>query len=171
MIAPRAVAAAGVIAAGAWLSVVVGGAEPTASASTLCQASNGHNQQKVRGNSGCGARAGKGSTARAEDTSGEGTAVAVANSRGRADARTMERKSVALSSAKRGGDAKSFATGPGAFSVAQADRNGTSVAIGGWGGSAISTPRGTACSGGFAFAYESTSGRVCVQSGALGFSN
>ncbi|GED96688.1 hypothetical protein nbrc107697_07270 [Gordonia crocea] len=147
------------------------GGEATASAGTLCQAANGHNQQHVRGTSGCGARAGKGSTARAEDTSGYGTAVSVASSGGRADARSMGQKSTALAGAKRGGDAKSFATGPGAFSVAQADHRGTALAVGGWGGSAISTPRGLACSGGFAFAWESTSGRVCVHSGALGYSN
>ncbi len=166
----RAVAAAGVLAAGAWLTVLVGG-EPTAAAGTLCQAANGHHQQKVHGDSGCGARAGRGGIARAEDTSGEGTAVAVANSGGRADAHSLERKSVALAGAQRGGQAQSYATGPGAFSVAQADRGGRSVAIGGWGGSAISTPRGTACSGGFAFAWESTSGRVCLRSGTVGYSN
>ncbi|GAB08213.1 hypothetical protein GOARA_005_00080 [Gordonia araii NBRC 100433] len=158
------------VAAGAWLTVIATG-EAQAAPGTLCQAANGHNQQKVRGESGCGARAGKGSTARAEDTSGEGTAVAVANSGGRSDARNLERKSTAMAGAQRGGKAHSYTTGPGAFSVAQADRNGTSVAIGGWGGSAISTPRGTACAGGFAFAWESNSGRVCLRSGSVGYSN
>lgn len=170
MMVARVVAATGVIAAGAWLAVVVGGAA-SASAGTLCQAVNGSSQQKVLGDSGCGARAGQGSTARAEDTSGEGTAVAVATSRGRADARTLDRKSTALAGAQRGGNAQSFATGPGAFSVAQADRGGQSLAVGGWGGKAISTPRGTACAGGFAFAWESNSGKVCLSSGSIRYSN
>ncbi|QKT09005.1 hypothetical protein HUN08_02320 [Gordonia sp. X0973] len=166
----RAAAAAAVLAAGAWLSVLAGG-QAHAAPGALCQAANGHTKTVVNGDSACGAKAGKGSTARAEDTKGEGTAIAVAQSGGHADARTLDRKSAALAGAKHGGSANSFATGPGAYSVAQADHHGTSVAIGGWGGSAISTTHGVACTGGFAFAWESTSGRVCVNSGSLGYSN
>lgn len=167
MIAARTIATAGMIAVGAWLCVI--GGQATASAGTLCQAANGGHQTLVRGDSACSAKAGKGSSARAEESGGNGTAVAVADAGGQADAHSLQPKSVALAGAPRGGQAHSYTTGPGAMSVAQSAPGGTSIAIGGWGGRAVAVPQGTACSGGFAAAWVSNSGKLCIHSGSVGF--
>lgn len=142
-----------------------------AEASTSCYAANGQEMQSVVGKSGCGSRAGAGSTARADETSGDGTAVAVSDNRGNATARNMQPGSSALAGANTGGTAYSVTTGPKALSVAQARSGGYAVSVGGWGGQALSGPGGVSCTGGFAAAVDTTTGKGCVKSGSLDLRN
>lgn len=136
-----------------------------------CEAANGHAVQHIAGYGGCGAKAGVGSRALADDASGAGTAVAVADRGGNATARNLQPGSTALAGANTNGTAYSVTTGPGAFSVAQARQGGTTVSVGGWGGQAVAGPTGAVCQGGFAAAYDSTTGRVCLRSGAIDLRN
>lgn len=164
----RVTGAAVAVTGVAFLLTIGGG---TANASTSCHVENGHRVQKIVGNSACAATAGRGSTATAEDASSRGTAVAVADSRGTATARNLQPGSTALAGARNGGTAYSVTTGPGAQSVAQAAGGATAFALGGWGGQAYASPKGTACMGGFAAAYESRTGKICVRSGSLYYQN
>lgn len=137
---------------------------------TTCSATNGHAVQQIKGLSGCGARAGAGSSASAQDTGG-GTAVAVADRGGRANAINQQPGSSALASATGGGTSYSLTTGPKALSIAQARQGGYSVAIGGWGGQAYSGRAGAVCSGGFAAAADTTTGTVCLKYGSVDIHN
>lgn len=164
----RVTGAAVAVTGVAFLLTVGGG---SANAATSCQAENGHRVQKIVGDSACAASAGPGSRAAADDASSRGTAVAVADTRGTATARNLQPGSTALAGARSGGTAYSVTTGPGAQSVAQAAGGATAFALGGWGGQAYASPKGTACLGGFAAAYESRTGRICVRSGSLYYQN
>ncbi|MFT4125661.1 MAG: hypothetical protein QM662_05470 [Gordonia sp. (in: high G+C Gram-positive bacteria)] len=157
----------GVGGAGAlWISGV---AAPPASA-TNCAAADGHAVQHIDGTSGCGARAGAGSTASAQEAGG-GTAVAVADRRGHATAINQHPNSTALAGATGGGTAYSMTTGPGAVAMAQARAGGYSVSIGGWGGEAFAGRPGVLCTGGFAVAADTNTGRVCLKSGVVNLHN
>ncbi|GAA1482251.1 hypothetical protein GCM10009624_26910 [Gordonia sinesedis] len=156
---------------GAGLILGFGLGSSDAQAGTSCYSANGQEMQRVVGNSGCGSRAGVGSTARAEETSGNGTAVAVSDNRGNATARNTQPGSTALAGANSGGTAYSVTTGPKALSMAQARSGGYAVSVGGWGGQAMSGPQGVACSGGFAAAVDTTTGKACVKSGSLDLRN
>lgn len=138
-----------------------------AHAGTECNAANGSSVQHISGTSGCGARAGAGSSASATDASSSGTAVAVADGGGHARAHNLQPGSTALAGANSGGNAYSVTTGPGAMSIAQARRGSNSVAVGGWGGQAVATEQGVSCSGGFAAAADSGSGKACLRSGSI----
>ncbi|MGC4962927.1 DUF6764 family protein [Gordonia sp. DT218] len=153
----------------AWMIGLAGGA--TAGAATTCAATDGHQIQRIVGNGGCGAKAGPGSSAQSEDTSNQGTAIAVADKGGNANARNLQPGSSALAGATTRGNSYSVTTGPKAFSLAQAREGGTTIAIGGWGGQAISGSAGTVCQGGFATAYDSTTGKACLHSGSIDFRN
>lgn len=139
-------------------------------AAVTCNASNGHEVQRIQGTSGCGARSGAGSTASAQETGG-GTAVAVADRGGRATAINQQPGSSALAGATTGGTSYSITTGPKALSVAQARAGGYSVAVGGVGGQAYAGAPGVQCSGGFAAAADSTTGRVCLKYGSINLRN
>ncbi|MGV9860125.1 DUF6764 family protein [Gordonia sp. NPDC003425] len=160
-----------VVGGGAGLILGLGLGIGDAHASTTCSAANGQSVQRVDGKSGCGAKAGPGSTSFAEDASSSGTAVAVSDNGGRATARNLQPGSTALAGANSGGTAYSVTTGPGALSVAQARRGGTSVSVGGWGGQSYSGPQGAVCTGGFAAAADSTTGKVCLRSGSVDLHN
>ncbi|MBE7194889.1 MAG: hypothetical protein INR66_20730, partial [Gordonia polyisoprenivorans] len=69
------------------------------------------------------------------------------------------------------GTSYSITTGPKALSVAQARAGGYSVAIGGWGGQAYSGQPGVGCSGGFAAAADTTSGKACLKYGSIDLHN
>ncbi|MDY6807777.1 hypothetical protein GIY30_21460 [Gordonia sp. HNM0687] len=138
---------------------------------TTCSASDGHQIERIVGQGGCGAKAGTGSTAFAEDSSNAGTAVAVADTGGSSTARNLQPGSTALAGASTGGTAYSVTTGPKAFSVAQARQGGVTVAVGGWGGQAIAGPDGAICQGGFATAVDSTTGKACLRSGTINLYN
>ncbi len=142
-----------------------------ADAGTNCVAVNGQQVQKVVGQGGCGAKAGAGSRASADETSGQGVAVAVADRGGNATARNLQPGSSALAGANSGGTAYSVTTGAKALSVAQARRGGVSASIGGWGGQAISGPQGVQCTGGFATAIDTTTGKACLHSGSIDLRN
>lgn len=137
---------------------------------TSCAVSNGHEVQRINGLSGCGARAGAGSTANADETGG-GTAVAVADTGGHARALNQQPGSSALAGATSGGTSYAVTTGAKALSVAQARRGGYSVSVGGWGGQAYAGRAGAVCSGGFAAAVDTTTGTVCVKSGSIDLHN
>ncbi|RPA57702.1 hypothetical protein EF294_17995 [Gordonia oryzae] len=136
----------------------------------ICNATNGHEVQQIRGTSGCGARAGVGSSASAQETGG-GTAVAVSDRGGNANAINQAPGSSALAGATTNGTSYSITTGPKALAVAQARVGGYSVAIGGWGGQAYSGQPGVACSGGFAAAADTTSGKACLKYGSIDLHN
>ena len=162
------------------LAFVVGGAGALglfgigaghAEAGTNCAAADGHQVQKVVGQGGCGAKAGPGSTATAEETSGSGVAVAVADQGGNATARNLQPGSSALAGANSRGTAYSVTTGAKALSVAQARRGGVTVSVGGWGGQAIAGPKGASCTGGFATALDTTTGKACLHSGSIDLRN
>lgn len=155
-------------AAVSWLIAIGGG---SAHAATTCQAADGHQLQKVVGAGGCGAKAGPGSQAHAQDDSGAGTAVAVADKGGNATARNLQAGSTALAGANTRGTAYSVTTGPGAFAVAQARQGGTTVSVGGWGGQAVSGPIGAVCQGSFATAYDSNTGKGCLAAGVINLHN
>lgn len=142
-----------------------------ASAATNCAVANGHQVEHVVGKGGCGAKAGAGATATAEESSGHGTAIAVADRGGKAHARNMQPGSSALAGANTGGTAYSVTTGPRAFSIAQARKGSTTVAIGGWGGQALAGPDGAVCQGGFATAYDSLTGKACLRTGSINLRN
>ncbi|GAC01115.1 MULTISPECIES: DUF6764 family protein [Gordonia] len=136
-----------------------------------CTVSNGHQIERVVGASGCGAKAGPGSRATAEDRSGNGTAISVSDNGGNASSYNLQPGSSALAGANSRGVAYSVTTGPKALSIAQARRGGTTVAIGGWGGQAYAGPDGAVCSGGFAAAVDSTTGKACLHSGSIDLRN
>ncbi|MAU81766.1 DUF6764 family protein [Gordonia sp. Z-3] len=163
--------AAAVVLGGGVLAAMAAFGGGTADAATTCSASNGHQIERTVGHGGCGAKAGPGSTAFAEDSSDAGTAVAVADKGGNSTARNLQPGSTALAGASTGGTAFSVTTGPKAFSVAQARQGGTTVAIGGWGGQAVAGPDGTMCQGGFATAFDSTTGKACLRSGTIDLRN
>jgi hypothetical protein len=132
-----------------------------------CTAANGHNVIRTDGLGGCGAKAGPGSYAHAEDQTRSGTAVASSNTGGNANAYNLQPNTSSLSGAVTGGNAYSVTTGPGGFAVSQARSGGTSLAVAGWGGSAYSGPGGALCSGSFAAAVDTTSGQACIGSGGI----
>ena len=101
--------------------------EGVAAADTRCSVSNGHQVERVEGRSGCGAKAGVGSRASADEYSGRGTAVSVSDNGGNAAAYNLQPGSTALAGANSRGNAYSVTTGPSALSVAQARRGGTTV--------------------------------------------
>ncbi|WP_143965812.1 DUF6764 family protein [Gordonia zhaorongruii] len=138
-----------------------------ASAGTHCSAADNDRVQREAGQSVCIANAGPGSRAEAEDTSNSGAAVAVGATGGSATSKNLQPGSQAMSSAARGGNSYSVTTGPKATSIAMARDGGTSVAVGGWGGQAYAGPQGAVCSGGFGAAWDSTTGKYCVKSGAI----
>lgn len=146
----------------------IGGGE---AAAATCTASNGHHMQVIKGQSGCGAKAGRGATANAEDSSGAGTAVAVSDNGGNARALNMQPGSSALAGANTRGQAYAVTTGPKGLSVAQARQGGVSVSVGGWGGQAYAGPAGAACSGGFAAAVDTTTGKGCLHAGSIDLRN
>ncbi|MET9200591.1 DUF6764 family protein [Gordonia sp. NPDC003585] len=150
-----------------WLAGISGG---QAGAAT-CNAANGQQVERVHGTSGCGAKAGPGSAASAEERSSGGTAVAVAANRGHARALNLQPGSSALAGANTGGNAFAVTTGPKGLSVAQARQGGNAIAIGGWGGQAYAGPAGAACSGGFAAAADTTTGKVCLHAGSIDYRN
>ncbi|MDL9945367.1 hypothetical protein QSJ19_07110 [Gordonia sp. ABSL11-1] len=152
----------------AWLIGVGGG---TAEAATTCSAANGHQVEHIIGKGGCGAKAGPGSTAFSEESSGAGTAVAVADKGGNSTARNLQPGSTALAGSTTRGTAYSVTTGPSAFSVAQARHGGTTIAVGGWGGQAIAGADGAVCQGGFSTAFDSTTGKACLRSGSIDLHN
>ncbi|HEY9315187.1 MAG TPA: DUF6764 family protein [Williamsia sp.] len=163
--AGRAVAVfigAGALAVAGFAGMGTASADPI-----ICQVSNGHNVIHVDGNGGCGANAGPGSTARAEDRSGGGTAVASSNTGGNANALNLQPGAAALSGAITGGTGYAVTTGPGGMSVAQARAGGTSVAIAGWGGTAYSGPYGAQCTGSFAAAVDTNTGQGCIGAGGI----
>lgn len=153
--------------AGAIWSLGLGGGGAQA---VTCNATNGHEVQQIQGTSGCGARAGVGSNASAQETGG-GTAVAVSDRGGNATAINQAPGSSALAGATTNGTSYSITTGPKALSVAQARAGGYSVAIGGWGGQAYSGQPGVGCSGGFAAAVDTTSGKACLKYGSIDLHN
>ncbi|MCG7634634.1 MULTISPECIES: DUF6764 family protein [Gordonia] len=145
--------------------------EGVSSASTHCSVSNGHQVERVEGRSGCGAKAGLGSSATADERSGGGTAISVSDNGGNAAAYNLQPGSTALAGANSRGNAYSVTTGPSALSVAQARRGGTTVAVGGWGGEAYAGPEGARCSGGFAAAFDTSTGKACLHSGSIDLRN
>ncbi|MBY4573810.1 DUF6764 family protein [Gordonia paraffinivorans] len=145
--------------------------EGAASAAVQCSVSGGHQVERIVGASGCGAKAGPGSRATAEDLSNGGTAIAVSDNGGTAHSYNLQPGSSALAGANSRGTAYSFTTGPKALSIAQARRGGTAVSIGGWGGQAYAGPDGAQCSGGFAAAVDTTTGKACLHSGSIDFRN
>lgn len=153
--------------AGAIWGLGLGGGHADA---VTCAASNGHEVQRITGTSGCGAQAGAGSRASAQETGG-GTAVAVADRGGNANAINQQPGSSALAGATTGGTSYSITTGPKALSIAQARAGGYSVAVGGWGGQAFSGAPGVHCSGGFAAAVDSTTGKACLKYGSIDVHN
>lgn len=166
--AVRFAGAAGAIAAATFLISIGSG---DAAAQSSCSAVNGQRVQQIHGNSACAATAGGRSRAQADDVSPGGTAVSVSDNGGNATSRNMQPGSTALAGANHRGTAYSVTTGPGAMSVAQADKGATALALGGWGGQAFSSQKGTACIGGFAMAYESSTGKMCMRSGSVYFQN
>ena len=66
--------AAAVVLGGGVLAAMAAFGGGTADAATTCSASNGHQIERTVGHGGCGAKAGPGSTAFAEDSSDAGTA-------------------------------------------------------------------------------------------------
>jgi hypothetical protein len=132
-----------------------------------CTASNGHNVIRTDGYGGCGAKAGPGSYAHAEDHSRSGTAVASAETGGNANAYNLQPNTSALSGAIGGGTGYSVTTGPGGTAITQARAGGTSLAVAGWGGSAYSGPYGALCSGSFAAAVDTSTGQACIGSGGI----
>ncbi|MEE4022072.1 DUF6764 family protein [Gordonia sp. PKS22-38] len=155
---------------GAACVALVGIGGGTAAANT-CSANDGRQIERTIGNGGCGAKAGPGSSAFAEDSSNAGTAVAVADKGGNATARNLQPGSSALAGATTRGTAFSVTTGPRALSVAQARNGGVTVAVGGWGGQAIAGADGAICQGGFAAAFDSTTGKACLHSGSVDLRN
>lgn len=153
--------------AGAAWGLGLGAADAQAN---TCTASNGHEVQRIQGLSGCGARAGAGSTARAEETGG-GTAVAVSDKGGHANAINQQPGSSALSGATTGGTSYAITTGPKSLAVAQARAGGYSVSVGGWGGQAYSGGPGVRCAGGFAAAADTTTGKACLKYGSINLGN
>ncbi|MBD0861611.1 hypothetical protein IA539_10375 [Gordonia sp. zg691] len=145
--------------------------EGVAAASAHCSVSNGHQVERVEGRSGCGAKAGAGSRASADDYSNSGTAVAVSDNGANAMAYNLQPGSTALAGANSRGTAISVTTGPSALSIAQARRGGTTVSVGGWGGQAYGGPDGAHCSGGFAAAFDSSTGKACLRSGSIDLKN
>ncbi|WP_439030179.1 DUF6764 family protein [Gordonia terrae] len=145
--------------------------EGVSSASTHCSVSNGHQVERVEGRSGCGAKAGLGSRATADEQSGSGTAVSVSDNGGNASAYNLQPGSTALAGANSRGTAYSVTTGPSALSIAQARRGGTALAVGGWGGEAYAGPEGARCSGGFATAFDSSTGKACLHAGSIDLRN
>nr|WP_085947066.1 DUF6764 family protein [Gordonia soli] len=144
---------------------------PTAQAAVHCSAANGQQVERIVGAGGCGAKAGPASRADADELSGSGTAVAVADKGGNSTARNQQPGSSALAGASSRGTAYSVTTGPKALSVAQARRGGFSVAVGGWGGQAYAGPEGAGCGGGFAAAVDTTSGKACLRTGSIDLRN
>ncbi|MEO9326573.1 DUF6764 family protein [Gordonia aurantiaca] len=142
-----------------------------ASAAVQCSVANGHQVERVVGPSGCGAKAGVGSRATAEDLSAGGTAISVSDNGGAAHSYNLQPGSSALAGANTRGVAYSITTGPKALSIAQARRGGTAVSIGGWGGQAYAGPDGAMCAGGFAAAWDSSTGKACLHSGSVDLRN
>lgn len=142
-----------------------------ASAEARCSAVNGHQIERVEGRSGCGAKAGIGSRATADDLSPGGTAVAVADNGGNATATNLQPRSTALAGANSRGLAYSVTTGPNAMSIAQARRGSTTLAVGGWGGQAYAGPDGASCAGGFAAAIDTGTGKACLHAGSIDLRN
>lgn len=167
----RGIRVAGIAVAVSGAAFLVSLGSGGATASTSCGAANGQRVQHIVGYSACAATAGPGSRATAEDMSPAGTAVSVANSGGNATARNMQPGSTALAGASNRATAYSVTTGPAAQSVAQANNGATALALGGWGGQSYASPRGTACLGGFAMAYESSTGKMCLRSGSVNLQN
>gem|GEM_PF-3543432 len=161
------VAVAGLVGAGALALAGFAGVGTASADPLICEVSNGHNVIRVEGNGGCGAKAGPGSTARATDQSGAGTAVASADTGGNANALNLQAGAAALSGAISGGTGYAVTTGPGGMSVSQARDGGTSIAIAGWGGTAYSGPYGAQCTGSFAAAVDTNTGQGCIGAGGL----
>ncbi|WP_051121837.1 DUF6764 family protein [Nocardia sp. 348MFTsu5.1] len=163
----RRLALAGIVGAGAVAMVGFAGLGTAAADPLICEVSNGHNVIHVDDTGGCGAKAGPGSTARAVDQSGGGTAVASADTGGNANALNLQPGAAALSGAISGGSGYAVTTGPGGISVAQARDGGTSIAIAGWGGTAYSGPYGAQCTGSFAAAVDTNTGQGCIGAGGI----
>ncbi|WP_245938045.1 DUF6764 family protein [Williamsia limnetica] len=161
------VAVVGLVGTGALaLAGLAGGGIASADPLT-CTAANGHNVIRTDGHGGCGAKAGPGSTARAEDHSRKGTAVASANTGGNATAINLQPGTAALSGAVSGGTGYSVTTGPGGLAITQARQGGTSLAVAGWGGTAYSGQYGAQCTGSFAAAVDTNTGQACIGSGGI----
>ena len=158
---------AGLIGTAALALAGLAGAGGASADPLTCTAANGHNVIRTDGYGACGAKAGPGSFAHAEDHSRNGTAVASSNTGGNANAYNLQPNTSALSGAVTGGTGYSITTGPGGMAVSQARAGGTSIAVAGWGGSAYSGPYGTTCSGSFAAAVDTSTGQACIGSGGI----
>lgn len=158
---------AGLIGTAAIALTGLAGAGGASADPLTCTATNGQNVIRTDGYGACGAKAGPGSLAHAEDHSRNGTAVASSNTGGNANAYNLQPNTSALSGAVTGGTGFSITTGPGGMAVSQARAGGTSIAVAGWGGSAYSGPYGTACSGSFAAAVDTSTGQACIGSGGI----
>lgn len=158
-----------IVGLGAGLAVLgVCGGAGTASA-VNCQATDGQQLQKVVVKSGCGAKAGKGSTATARESGGRGTAVAVADNGGQATADNRQPGSIALAGAFNGGRAHSITVGPNALTLAQATKGQNALAIGGANSQARIGPNGADCYGMLAVAVEMNKAKGCVKLGPAEF--
>ncbi|GGB20525.1 hypothetical protein GCM10011489_05810 [Gordonia jinhuaensis] len=140
--------------------------EGAAQAAPNCSAANSQ-EHHLTDDGGCGAIADATSSARAMNLGDGGMAVAVAKTGGNANAINMQPNSSALAGADTRGYSFSVTTGPGGNSLARAHNGGVSVALAGWGGRSYAGDGGARCAGGFAGAFDSTSGQFCLGGGSL----
>ena len=157
--------ASAIVGLGAGLAVLcAGGGAGTASA-VSCQAVDGQQFEKVVEKSGCGVKAGKGSRATALESSGRGTAVAIADTGGEATADNRQPGSIALAGASEGGNARSVTIGPNALALAKAAKGEDTLAVGGAGSQAKIGTDGAVCYGTAALAVELNKARGCAKLG------
>ncbi|MBT0566980.1 hypothetical protein KIK15_09390 [Williamsia sp. CHRR-6] len=146
----------------------VGGAS---AAPVVCDSTNGKAAFRTTPDQACGARGEGAARAHAEERTGVGTAIASARTNGKANAYNLGAKSTALAGAATRGTSYSVTAGPGGYALAQARRGGLTVAIAGIGGTALAGDPGVKCSGGFAIAYDSTTGKYCFGTGRTYITN
>lgn len=158
---------AALVGSGALVLAGLAGSGAASADPLTCTATNGHNIIRIDGQGACGAKAGPGSTAHAEDHSHGGTAIASSNTGGHATAINLQPNTAALSGAISGGTGYSITTGPGGLAISQARQGGTSLAVAGWGGTAYSGQYGAQCSGSFAAAVDTNTGQACIGSGGI----
>jgi hypothetical protein len=158
-------AVVGVIGAGAMGVLGAIGAGGATAAPLVCDTVGDRTQNRVVGDGSCGAKSDATSTAHGEDQSGAGSAIAAGADRGRAYAYNTVPGGTALSGASKNSTAYAVTVGPGGFSLSQGRNGGLTVAIAGIGGSTYAGPDGVRCSGGFAAAYDSVTGKYCIGTG------
>lgn len=158
-------AVVGVIGAGAMGVLGTIGAGGASAAPLVCDTVGANQVNRVVGDGSCGAKSDATSSAHGEDRSGAGSAIGAAANRGHANAYNTVPGGAALAGASNNSTAYSVTFGPGGFALSQARNGGLTVAIAGIGGTTYAGPDGVRCSGGFAAAYDSVTGKYCIGTG------